>query len=282
MQRLPVIIRAILTGGSVAAFGTLTWALLVKANIEFFPNVPWSLIPAALFLWIFWRYLRGEWWPASTSEARKRNLRANPLSGDVWGSAILAGIVGLAALLLFMRVYNRMVKLPQQQLTASDPIPPVTLFFLVLMGSAVAGIVEEAAFRGYMQRPVEKRHGPLPAILITGILFGFAHFTHPETTILLMPFYLGAAVVYGMMAYLTDSILPGMVLHAVGDVFVGLAFLTAGQSEWQTSANPEPLIWKNGTDYSFWLSFVFFVISFIAAVWAFRSLASVVKRAGTG
>jgi membrane protease YdiL (CAAX protease family) len=278
MKRLPVILKAILTGGSVAVVGTVTWALLVKANLEFFPNVPWSLIPAALFLWIFWRYLRGEWWPASTSETRKRNLRANPLSGDVWGSAILAGIVGLAALLLFMRVMNRMIRLPQQQLTASDPIPPVTLFFLVLMGSAVAGIVEEAAFRGYMQGPIEKRHGPVAAILITGILFGLAHFTHPETTLALMPFYLGVAAVYGMMTYLTNSILPSMVLHAVGDVFVGLALLTGGQSEWQTSANPEPLIWEGGTDYSFWLFCVFFVITFIAAVWAYKSLASVVRK----
>ena len=277
-QRSPVIIKAVLSGASAAIIGTVTWALLVKANLELFPNVPWSLIPAAFFLWIFWRYLRGEWRPKSTSATRRKNLRANPLSGEVWGSAIFAGIIGLAALLLFMRVMNRMVKLPQQQIADSIPIPPVTLFFLLLMGSAVAGIVEEAAFRGYMQGPIEKRHGPWIAISITGILFGLAHFTHPETTIALMPFYFGVAVIYGMMAYLTNSILPGMVLHAVGDVLGGLDLLTRGQSEWQTSPRPEPLVWQAGADTSFWVSCIIFIIVFGAAIWAYSSLASLVRK----
>lgn len=277
-QRLPVIVKAILTGALAASVGTVTWALLVKANLKLFPGVPWSVLPAAFLLWIYWRYLRGEWWPKSTSEIRKKNLRANHISGDVWGAAILAGIVGLAALLLFMRVMNRMIRLPQQQLTASDPIPTVTLFFLLLMGSAVAGIVEEAAFRGYMQGPIEKRHGPVSAILITGILFGFAHFTHPETTIALMPFYVGVAAIYGMMAYLTNSIFPGMVLHAVGNVFGGLDLITRGQSEWQTSPKPEQLIWQTGSDTSFWISCIIFIIAGAATIWAYYSLAATVRK----
>ena len=276
-QKIPVIIKAILTGTLVAVVGTVTWALLVKANLELFPNVPWSLLPAALFLWLYWRYLKGEWWPESTSAIRRKNLRANPLPAEVWGSAIFAGITGLVALLLFMRLMNRMIQLPQQHLTAGEPIPTVTLFFLLLMGSAVAGIIEEAAFRGYMQGPIEKRHGPVIAILITGTLFGFAHFTHPETTLALMPFYMGVAVIYGMMAYLTNSILPGMVLHAAGDVFGGLDLLARGQSEWQTSAKPEPLVWETGADYSFWLTFIIFIVSFSGAIWAYKSLASVAR-----
>jgi len=173
---------------------------------------------------------------------------------------------------------NRVVKLPQQQLTATEPIPQVTLFFLLLMGSAVAGIVEEAAFRGYMQEPIEKRHGPVIAILLTGVLFGFAHFSHPETTTMLMPFYTGVAAVYGMIAYLTNSILPGMLLHAVGDVFGGLDLVIRGQSEWQTSVTPVPLIWETGADNSFWISCVIFILALVAATWAYHSLASLTRR----
>jgi len=170
-QRIPVILKAVLSGALVAIVGTVTWALLVKANLTWIPHIPWSLIPASFLLWIYWRYLNGSGWPRSTSELRKRNLRAHALSDNVWASAILAGIIGLVALLLFMRVMNRMIRLPQQQLTASDPIPAVTLIFLLLMGSVVAGVVEEAAFRGYMQGPIEKKHGPVIAILITGVFF---------------------------------------------------------------------------------------------------------------
>jgi len=277
-KKLPVVIKAVLTGAAVATVGTVIWALLVEANLKFYPNFPWSIVPATILLWFYWHWLRGKWWPQSTSEIRKRSLRANALSPDAWASAIFAGIVGLVALLLLMRVMNRMVKLPQQQITASVPIPAFTLLFLMLMGSIVAGVVEEAAFRGYMQGPIEKRHGPVTAILITGILFGFAHFTHPETTILLMPFYVGVAAVYGMMAYFTNSILPGMVLHAIGDVFGGLDLITRGQSEWQTSSKSVPLIWEGGADTSFWISCILFIISLAAAIWTFSSLAATVRK----
>jgi hypothetical protein len=81
-----------------------------------------------------------------------------------------------------------------------------------------------------------------------------------------------------MMAYLANSILPGMVLHAVGDVFGGLDLLTRGQSEWQASSKPEPLIWETGADTSFWISCVIFVIAGAAAVWAYSALAAVVRK----
>ena len=75
------------------------------------------------------------------------------------------------------------------------------------MASIVAGVVEEASFRGYMQGPIERRHGPVVAILVTGSVFGFAHFTHPEVTLILMPYYLAVAAIYGA-AGLPDELDP--------------------------------------------------------------------------
>ena len=34
---------------------------------------------------------------------------------------------------------------------------------------------------------IERRHGPVIAILVTGFVFGFVHFTRPEGTLILMP-----------------------------------------------------------------------------------------------
>ncbi len=93
-----------------------------------------------------------------------------------------------------------------------------------------------------------------------------------------MPFCAGVGIVYGLMTYLTNSILPALVLHAIGDVFGGLGLLTNGQSEWQSPVKPEPLIWDSDTDYSFWISCFIFVIIFSAAVWAFKSLAAVARE----
>src|SRR5207237_7477117 len=102
----------------------------------------------------------------------------------------------------------------------------------------VAGVVEETSFRGYMQGPVERRYGPAIAILLTGILFGLAHFTHPEVGLILMPYYLAVVAVYGALAYLTNSIFPSMVLHAGGNILSTLALFGRSRSQWQPPLSP--------------------------------------------
>jgi hypothetical protein len=108
---------------------------------------------------------------------------------------------------------------------------------------------------------------------VTGAFFGFAHFTHPEVTMRLMPFYMSAAVVYGLLAYLTNSVLPRMVLHAGGNILGSLDLFMRGQSEWQASATPSPLVWASGPDASFWLSCITAVLLIAAATWAYTMLA---------
>ncbi|MEO7501089.1 MAG: CPBP family intramembrane glutamic endopeptidase [Gemmatimonadaceae bacterium] len=278
--QLPVVVRAIISGGVMATVGTVPWGLLAGFNLKHMPSVPWAVVPAALLLWMFWRYARGDWRPRSTSEARRKGLRANSLPGEVWGAAMLAGVVGLVALVLMQRVMNRLVVLPQQQDADLAKYPVLTVAILVAMGSVVAGVVEEGSFRGYMQGPIERRHGPVMAIVVTGLLFGFAHFTHPEVTIVLMPYYLAVAAVYGALAYFTNSIFPSMVLHAGGNMLAAIDLFALGQSEWQASPNPAPLIWATGTDASFWVSLVAFLFVGSAAVWAYAGLAAVARAAG--
>ena len=232
-RRFPVVVRAVLTGSVLGAVGTAPWAVLVSANSKYWSAVPWAVPPTALYLWLFWRYVQGAGWPRSTAEARRTNCRANRLSEEVWGAALLAGGLGLVALVLFLRAMNRLVRLPSQPTDDLTHIPFVTLASWLLMSAIVAGIVEESSFRGYMQGPIERRHGPVVAILATGSLFGLAHFTHPEITVILMPYYLAVAAIYGALAYLTNSILPSAVLHAGGNVLSAIALFAGGRSEWQ-------------------------------------------------
>lgn len=265
-RHLPVIVQAAITGMLATAAGTIPWALLATANQKFVSSVPWAVPVMALYLCFLWRY------------APRTNLRAHRLSGDVWGAALLAGTLGLWALVLFLGVVNRLVTLPAQPTGDLSHIPFVTLVVSLLMGSVVAGVVEEASFRGYMQGPIERRHGPVVAILVTGSLFGFAHFTHPEVTLILMPYYLAVAAIYGALAYLTNSILPSMVLHAGGNVLGYMDLLARGRAEWQASARPAPLIWETGPDASFWISGAAAIIVGAAAVWAYSALATVARN----
>jgi membrane protease YdiL (CAAX protease family) len=280
---LPVLLRAVLTGSALAGVGTTPWAVLAALNAKHGAVVPWAVLPTALYLWFFWKYVRGAGWPRSTAPARRERCRANRLSDELWGAALLAGGLGLGALVLLLGVANRLVRLPAEQTGDLAKIPAFTLLASVFMGALVAGVVEETSFRGYMQGPIERRHGPLVAILVTGSLFACAHFTHPEVTLRLMPYYMAVAALYGVLAYLTNSILPSIVLHAGGNVLGSMDLLTRGQAEWQASPTPKPLIWETGADASFWLSCVAALVVGAATVWAVAGLAAVARRAsGSG
>lgn len=276
--RLPVVVRAVLAGAAVAAAGIVPWAALASANIAYRSSVPWAIGPGALCLWLFWRYVNGAGWPRSTAAARRAHARANAIPDDVWSAALFAGVLGLVALVLGLRVYNRLVTLPPASDELKD-VPLVTSAFLLLLAALVAGVVEETAYRGFMQRPIERRHGGAAAILLTGAIFASMHFVRDEVTLALMPFFLAVGVLYGALAHITDSTLPGIVLHAGGNAFGYVDLLATGQAEWQATSRPLPLVWEAGADGPFWATAAAALAASGAAIWAYVALARVARRA---
>src|SRR5262245_4119917 len=278
--RVPVLVRAVLTGVAVALVGSVPWAVLVSANTRHHSTIPWSVPIMAVYLWGYWHYfVRGLGWPGSTAEARRTNARARGTLGDAWGQALLAGVLGLATVLLLQGVWGRLVSLPQQREIDPSRYPVMTVFLWVVMGGFVSGIVEETSFRGYLQRPIERRYGPALAILLAGVLFGFAHFGHPEVGLVLLPFYLSVSTVYGALAYFTESTLPSMVLHAGGNMLGAFDLFARGRTEWQLSAQPTRLIWETGLDAAFWGNVAALVIVGALAVWAYSALAAATRAA---
>jgi membrane protease YdiL (CAAX protease family) len=238
----------------------------------------------AVYLWLYWRYfVRGWAWPRSTAETRRIHSRANRLPEAVWGSALLAGMLGLVSVKLLQGVLARLVALPQQRDIDPAQYPLATVLMWFVMSALVSGVVEETAFRGYLQRPIERRHGPVIAVLVTGAVFGFAHFAHPEVGPVLLPFYIAIAAVFGAVAFFTDSTLPSMVLHAGGNIFAALDLFARGRSEWQLSAAPAPLVWETGPDAAFWGTLAALAVVGSVTLWAFAALAAAarVARAST-
>ncbi len=272
------IAQAVLIGMLVMIAGTIPRNLIFAANLRYFASVPWAVPLTAVYLWFFWRYLNGAGPPESTAEERRASLRANRVSGRVWAWALFAGGLGIVALVLALRVANRLIVLPQQQLPDLSQVPRLTVLSLLLMAAPVAGIVEEAAFRGYMQEPIERRHGLAVAILITGTMFAVAHL---DFTLILWPYYVAVAALYGTVTYLTKSILPAVVLHTGGNLYSNLDLWLHGQAEWQASSGPTALIWKTGADTSFWISSLGLLIVATVMVWAYFRLARA-ARTGAG
>ena len=239
-----VVVRAVLIGMLVALAGTIPRNLLFAANLAYHPQLPWSVPVVAVYLGFFWRYLSGYGPPASTSAQRRESLRARSISLRVWIWALLAGALGIAALVIALRIANRFVPLPAQHLPDLSGVPASTVLSLLLAAAPIAGIVEEAAFRGYMQGPIERRHGLAVAILVTGTMFAIAHL---DFTPILWPYYLAVAAIYGAVTFLSKSILPAVVLHTGGNLYSNLDLWLHGEAEWQApaaaAASGAPLGW---------------------------------------
>ena len=274
------IVSAVLTGVAVLFAGNLPWVvLLAPANLALLPKVPWAVVPMAIYLRLYWRYISGRIGPPATARTRREQLRANPLDPDVWTAAIVSGLIGFGAILALTAVMARLIALP-----ASEPIvfppgtPAVTGAILLVMASLVAGVTEEAAFRGYMQGPIERRYGLLLGILVNGTAFGLLHFpNHPDAVIPMLPYYVAVAAVYGGLTWAANSILPAVALHVGGDVWsLGRLWLT-GRPEWQRSDGPLPLVWASGVD----ASFLWAVASFAAFTAATIALYAHVRRLAT-
>ena len=260
----------------VVFVGTIPRNIFYTANLRYGAGVPWAVPLTAAYLWFFWRYLRGDGPPDSTSTGRCLSLRANNISGRLWAWALLSGGLGIVALVLALNLANRLVTLPQQGVPDLTQVPRATMLALLIFAAPVAGVIEEAAFRGYMQRPIERRSGLVVAILITGTMFALAHL---DFTPILWPYYVAVAAIYGTVTYLTDSILPAIVLHTGGNIYSNLDLWLHGQAEWQAGAAPGALIWQTGIDEPFRNSSIALLVVAAMMVWAYGQLSAAATAA---
>ena len=56
-QRLPTIARAVVSGVGVSLGGLLPWAAFSYLNQKYLVAVPWAIVPTALWLWLYWRWI---------------------------------------------------------------------------------------------------------------------------------------------------------------------------------------------------------------------------------
>jgi membrane protease YdiL (CAAX protease family) len=260
------VIEAVVVGMIVMLAGTLPWHFLLLGNLRFLTGVPWAVPIAAAYIGFYWHYLR---------TTRPEGLRANRLTGNLWTWSLIAGGLGVVALVLALRLANRLVVLPEQTLPSElTDLPALTIVPLLLVSAPIAGVVEEASFRGYMQGPIEARYGIVPAILITGTMFAVAHL---DFTLMLWPYYVAVAAIYGLVTYLTNSTLPAIVLHTSGNLYSNFDLLLHGRAEWQAPSAGTTLIWDAGPDRSFWILAAALLVVTGLAVCAYVKLARAAK-----
>ena len=249
-----VIVFAVIGGVVVLLAGSLPWvAVLAPLNLRVASSVPWAILPMALYLYVYWRYIGGRLGAPSTAGQRREYLRANAVPATTWPLAIATGLIGFGALFALLDVMARVTTLPgAEPIQVPEEMPGATVFTLLTMSSAVAGITEEAGFRGYMQGPIERHHGLAISILVNGTMFGLLHFpNHPNDVLSMLPYYIGVSAVYGGLTWASNSILPALALHVGGDVWSLTRLWATGRPEWQLSATPPALVWTTGITAAF-------------------------------
>ena len=240
---LPVIVRAIVLGFVVLEIGSTVTFLPLLGNLKFHPEIPWAFPGTLIVLGLYAAYFSGWGPPTATREARRKYSRFFVPSGRIWGAAIPAmgfGIIALIALRLLSPSVMP-VRAPSIPISFSS-LPLPTIIGALLSIVVIAGVTEEMAFRGYVQRPLEEAYGIVPAVLIVGIMFWVAHFDH-GVSVTHLPFQMSASIALGLLAYATRSLIPAMIAHAVGDfLLVPVYFFHRPEFAWKAfSARP---IWE--------------------------------------
>lgn len=260
--------------GIVAYFIALAlqrvWSALIVANLKASPSIPWSVPAIAVLVWLAWQYLGGKWWPRSTAEARRRHLRARAVPTRMFFWALLAGTLSIAALAGYWIVMTQFVRMPSNVLPDVSKYPWLTVAAMLVAGSLIGPVMEQAGFWGYGQVMLEKEFRAPVAVVILSILFALG--PHPPAGAALWPkfvFYFLTSVTFGAMSFFTNSILPGLVAHILGD----LVFFTV---VWPFDST-RPLVGESGTGSWFWLHVAQAIVFTALALVAFARLAKTAR-----
>jgi membrane protease YdiL (CAAX protease family) len=187
--------------------------------------------------------------------------------------AVAAGVLWVIALAGFWIVLHRLVAAPGNPLADFSRLPPVTVAVSLVMAALSGAVSEEAGFRGYFQGALERRGLGALAILVAALVMAPVH---AETQGFVWPtllFYLLVDVMLGALAYVTQSIRPGIVVHAVG-LFIFFAFI------WPGDAHRQP-IWASGADAEFWISLALMALFAPLGGLAFARLMKLTRQAPT-
>lgn len=265
VQRAAAALWAAVLALLVAGVASLTWGGLLVANLTISPAIPWAVVVMAVALWFFWRYLGGAWQPHSASAQRRTLLRWRLVSRSVLGWALMAGALSLAALVGLWIVLVELTHIGgNPTIPGAATTPAVTLALALVMGSFVSSLTEEFAFRGYAQVTLERTFGGVAAVVISSLLFMLYHGPTQGFAWSKLTFYFLVGVVFGSIAFLTNSTLPAWPTHLAGDLI--FFFLI-----WPNDATRR-FVWRDGADPAFWLVVALVVVFTALAILAFLRL----------
>jgi membrane protease YdiL (CAAX protease family) len=216
-SKLPVSLRAILSGLVIALVAANVWPILLLSL-----GVPLAALAEIIFLGLYVWWTSGGGPPRRTGDSRRNAFRCGPLSRERWLWGIIGAIFFAVAVHASIVLLFRCVEFPLATFRRGYDfsfISTLPLKWLAVIVSAVsAGVCEETGFRGYMQRPIEEHHGAVIAILISTIFFTLVHLNKAWSLAGMVPIVFGAGLLLGLLAWSSQSLIPPIIGHVVMDI----------------------------------------------------------------
>jgi len=269
--RLPIALRAIITGFLIAAVAGNVWLLLLL-NL----SVQLAAVIEAIFLALFVWWARGGGPPRAAQAARAKAFRFVTLTSRQWLWGLIAAFFFAATVHASIVLLFRLMPFPAAAFRHGYDlsfIPSQLLRWVaVVVSAASSGICEETGFRGFMQRPIEKRHGASVAIFVSSLFFLALHLTKAWALLGLLPIVFGAGVLLGLLAWSAESLIPCIIGHFVMDVGLFAYWWTGIAGDF--TARP---ITETGMDRPFLIACCVFATSLVGVLLAISRLREAVS-----
>jgi len=215
-RKVPTIVRAIIGGLFTQVVGFAVLVTTLPLNFRILPAVPWTLLPLAAALWVYWSYFGGRGWPGSTADMRRELRRSKPIAPGRRAAVVVAGSLFAASVFVIVILQSALREMPAEALglvTSLAGMPLWSAVPLALGAAFFVGVTEEMSYRGYMQVPIERRHGVLPGLTIPALVFALSHGLDP----VILPVFFTVSIGWSFLAWRVDSIRPGIALHTIID-----------------------------------------------------------------
>jgi membrane protease YdiL (CAAX protease family) len=272
---MPVSVRAIVTGLVVGMVAANVWPLLLLRI-----GMPLAAVLEAAFLIAYVLWAAGSGPPRAWKAARADAFRVRHLSATDWSWGLLAALAFAATIHAAIVVLFRLVPFPAAAFHAGYDfsfVPAGPLQWAAVVFSAVsAGVCEETGFRGYIQRPIEKRHGATIGILVSAVFFTLLHLNKGWATIGMLPIVFLAGLLLGRLAIASASLVFCMVGHTIMDI--GLFAYWWTQIAGTFSQRP---IGETGIDAGFFVEVGAFILALLVTVLSTNRLAAMRTAAGS-
>jgi membrane protease YdiL (CAAX protease family) len=265
-SKLPASLRAIVSGLLIGLIAANVWpVLLLKLGLPL--AVPAEVIFLSLYIW----WAAGGGPPRTTQGSRANAFRRRSLSSAEWLWGIVAALSFALTVHASLVLLFRFVPFPTAAFRQGYDlsfVPSLALKWLAVVVSAMsAGICEEVGFRGYMQRPIEQRHSAPVAIFISSVFFMLLHLSKAWAIIGMVPIVFGAGVLLGVLAWSSQSLIPGIIAHVIMDVGLFAYWWTGIAGEF--TVRP---IRETGVDLVFLIAWLVFVASLFVQLFATSKL----------